>query len=366
MSTSDPPPEPKGSEITPEDAYDSRREFIKNSLLYVTTATAIGGGLTYLSTRGRFAPPPQVAADLPPLPSGETPKTNAAVNSAAAPNAAGETPAVPASPAAQATETQPAAKVNYDTDEPKTAYKEIITYNNFYEFGTSKSDPAENAHTLKTRPWTVAIDGECMKPQTIDIDSILKLFPLEDRVYRFRCVEAWSMVIPWRGFELRKLLERVEPTSKAKYVAFTTLYDPEQMPGQLRRTINWPYVEGLRMDEAMHPLTMLAVGIYGKTIPNQNGAPIRLVVPWKYGFKGIKSIVKISLVAEQPPTSWNILAPDEYGFYCNVNPEVDHPRWSQAFERRIGELLKRPTLMFNGYGEQVAHLYKGMDLKKNY
>jgi sulfoxide reductase catalytic subunit YedY len=248
--------------------------------------------------------------------------------------------------------------------ENQTPFKDVTTYNNFYEFGTDKGDPSANAHTLKTRPWTIAFEGEIKKPQTIDIDSLLKLFPLEERVYRLRCVEAWSMVIPWIGFPLGPLLKRLEPTSKAKYVAFTTLLAPDQMPGQRRPVLDWPYVEGLRLDEAMHPLTMFAVGLYGKALPPQNGAPVRLVVPWKYGFKSIKSVVKVRLVEKEPPTSWNISAPNEYGFYSNVNPDVDHPRWSQARERRIGEFIKRKTLPFNGYANEVASLYAGMDLRK--
>jgi sulfoxide reductase catalytic subunit YedY len=249
-------------------------------------------------------------------------------------------------------------------EEARTPFKDVASYNNFYEFGTGKSDPASNAGTLKTRPWTVACEGEIKKPETIDIDKLIKLFPLEERLYRFRCVEAWSMVIPWVGFPLASLLKRLEPTSKAKFVAFTTLKDEQQMPGQRRDVLDWPYVEGLRLDEAMHPLTMLAVGVYGRVLPNQNGAPVRLVVPWKYGFKSIKSIVKLRLVEEQPKTSWNESGPNEYGFYSNVNPEVDHPRWSQARERRIGEFLKRKTYAFNGYGGEVASLYQGMDLRK--
>jgi sulfoxide reductase catalytic subunit YedY len=247
-----------------------------------------------------------------------------------------------------------------------TPYDDVTGYNNFYEFGTQKEDPAKNAHTLRPRPWTVVVDGEVHKPGRLDIETILKNHPAEERVYRMRCVEAWSMVIPWNGFPLADLLKRVEPTSHAKYVAFATLMDPKQMPGQRRDVLPWPYVEGLRLDEAMHPLTILATGLYGKPLPNQNGAPLRLVVPWKYGFKGIKSIVQIRLVREMPPTTWNIVAPHEYGFYANVNPEVDHPRWSQKRERRLGELFKRPTLPFNGYGEQVAPLYAGMDLRKWY
>jgi len=254
----------------------------------------------------------------------------------------------------------------FKVNETLTPEKDITTYNNFYEFGTAKTDPVENAHTLKTRPWSLALEGEVGKPQTLDIDKLLKLFPLEERVYRLRCVEAWSMVIPWVGFPLGPLLKRLEPTSKAKYVAFQTLHAPDQMPGQKRGVLEWPYVEGLRIDEAMHPLAILAVGLYGKTLPNQNGAPIRLVAPWKYGFKSIKSVVKIKLVENQPPTAWNLSAPREYGFYSNVNPEVDHPRWSQARERRIGDFIKRKTLPFNGYTDQVASLYAGMDLRKNF
>jgi len=254
----------------------------------------------------------------------------------------------------------------FGTDEKQNSWQEITSYNNYYEFGTAKNEPAENAGTLRTRPWTVAFEGEIKKPQTIDIDSLLKAFPLEERVYRLRCVEAWSMVIPWVGFPLGPLLKKLEPTSKAKYVAFQTLHAPAMMPGQRTPVLEWPYVEGLRIDEAMHPLAILAVGLYGKALPNQNGAPVRLIVPWKYGFKSIKSIVKVKLVENQPPTSWNVSAPHEYGFYSNVNPDVDHPRWSQARERRIGEFLRRKTLPFNGYADQVASLYAGMDLKKNF
>jgi sulfoxide reductase catalytic subunit YedY len=254
----------------------------------------------------------------------------------------------------------------FNTDEPPNKIDDITGYNNFYEFGLDKEDPARYAAKMKTRPWTVKIDGEVGKPGDYAIDDIMKMFPLEERIYRFRCVEAWSMVIPWVGFPLGDLLKRVEPTSKAKYVAFTTLLRPSEMPGQMGDSLRWPYVEGLRLDEALHPLTLLSVGLYGKTLANQNGAPIRLVVPWKYGFKSIKSIVRIRLVEKQPPTSWNIANSHEYGFYSNVNPEVDHPRWTQARERRIGEFFRRPTLMFNGYADQVASLYTGLDLKKNY
>lgn len=247
-----------------------------------------------------------------------------------------------------------------------TEYKDITTYNNYYEFGTGKSDPAKNAHTLKTSPWTVVVEGECEKPGTYSLEDILKPMTIEERIYRFRCVEGWSMVIPWNGFQLGDLLQRFAPTSKAKYVYFETLLDPDNMPGQRTSVLDWPYVEGLRMDEAMHPLTLFATGIYGKDIPNQNGAPLRLVVPWKYGFKSIKSIAKIRFLEDQPTSSWQKANKHEYGFFSNVNPEVDHPRWSQKRERRIGEFRKRKTLLFNGYEEQVASLYKGMDLKKYY
>jgi len=247
-----------------------------------------------------------------------------------------------------------------------TPYRDVTRYNNFYEFGTGKEDPARNAHTLRTRPWTVMLDGHVTRTGPVDIDALIRRFPPEERVYRLRCVEAWSMVIPWLGFPLRDLIRWAEPTSRARYVEFTTLHDPEQMPGQRRPVLEWPYVEGLRMDEALHPLTLLATGLYGEALPNQNGAPIRLVVPWKYGFKSIKSIVRIRFVDRQPPTSWSRSAPREYGFYANVNPGVDHPRWSQSRERRIGEWRRRPTLMFNGYADQVAGLYSGMDLRRNF
>ena len=259
------------------------------------------------------------------------------------------------------------------TDEPPTSLKDISSYNNFYEFGTDKADPARNAHRLTTRPWKVKVDGLVAKPTEFDLDDLLKSVTLEERIYRMRCVEGWSMVIPWVGFTLASLLKQVEPLGSAKYVAFETLVRPKEMVGQdtFLKVLDWPYVEGLRLDEAMHPLTILATGLYGESLPNQNGAPLRLVVPWKYGFKGIKSIVRITLTDKQPPTSWNIQAPQEYGFYSNVNPEVDHPRWSQATERRIGDggglfAKRRPTLPFNGYGEQVAGLYAGMDLRKFY
>ncbi|CAM4305094.1 protein-methionine-sulfoxide reductase catalytic subunit MsrP [Corallococcus sp. ZKHCc1 1396] len=324
------PPEPPGSEVTPEKLYLRRRELLKNAGLFAGTAAVVGGGL-YLLGLKRTRPM-----------DGFVPDAGAV--------------AQPVAPAAGA----------FDTDEPRTPYEDITTYNNFYEFGLDKNDPARRAHTLKTRPWTVVIDGEVHKPQTVDVDQLISGFPLEERVYRMRCVEAWSMVIPWLGIPLGKLLERVQPTSFAKYVAFTTLEDPEQMPGQKSPVLDWPYVEGLRLDEAMHPLTLLATGLYGKQLPAQNGAPLRLVVPWKYGFKGIKSIVRISLTREQPRTTWNLANGREYGFYANVNPAVDHPRWSQASERRIGDTGRRPTLPFNGYAEQVADLYRGMDLKRDF
>ncbi|HHJ17495.1 MAG TPA: protein-methionine-sulfoxide reductase catalytic subunit MsrP [Gammaproteobacteria bacterium] len=254
----------------------------------------------------------------------------------------------------------------FSTDEEKTPREDVTSYNNFYEFGVDKSDPARHAHKLVTDPWSVAIAGEVARPGSYTLEDILKPHALEERIYRLRCVEGWSMVIPWIGFPLADLIKRFEPTSKAKYVEFETLYDKQQMPGQRRRVLEWPYREGLRMDEAMHPLTLLAVGLYGDVLPNQNGAPIRLVVPWKYGFKSIKSIVKIRLRETQPTSSWTRSAPREYGFYSNVNPNVSHPRWSQKRERRIGEFLKRKTLMFNGYEDQVASLYAGMDLKKYY
>jgi methionine sulfoxide reductase catalytic subunit len=333
-------PEPPESEVTPEPLYRRRREFIKNVGLFAGTAAAVGGGLYLLAPkRGKpAAPPPAEVA-------GEA-------GQAGPPAAQASAASKPSGP--------------YDTTEEQTPYEDVTSYNNFYEFGLDKGDPARNAHTLQTRPWTVAVDGEVHKPQTVDIDQLTGWFPPEQRIYRMRCVEAWSMVIPWLGFPLGELLKRVEPTGRAKYVAFTTLENPEQMPGQKRQVLDWPYVEGLRLDEALHPLTLLATGLYGRALPPQNGAPLRLVVPWKYGFKGIKSIVRITLTERQPPTTWNLAAAHEYGFYANVNPQVDHPRWSQASERRIGEFRRRPTLPFNGYAEQVASLYAGMDLRENY
>jgi methionine sulfoxide reductase catalytic subunit len=258
---------------------------------------------------------------------------------------------------------QEEVKQGFAVTDTLTPLQAITNYNNFYEFATSKGGVAYAAQGFVTRPWEVSVEGLVNKPRVFDLDELLK-FPLEERIYRLRCVEGWSMVIPWIGFPLHKLLEKVEPTSAARYVAFQTLLDPERMPNQRTGVLDWPYVEGLRLDEAMHPLTIMATGLYGEALPPQDGAPIRLVVPWKYGFKSIKSVVKITLVADEPPTTWNIQAPDEYGFYSNVNPNVPHPRWSQATERRIGEYGRRNTLLFNGYAEQVAHLYQGMDLVK--
>jgi sulfoxide reductase catalytic subunit YedY len=305
------------SEITAEPQYHGRREFIKRA-----AAAGAAAGLPGLT------PAPAQAAD------------------------AGKLSDLKKSP--------------FSTDEKLTPYKDVTTYNNFYEFGTGKSDPATYSKDFRTRPWSVQVEGECHKPGTYAIEDLLKLAPLEERIYRMRCVEAWSMVIPWIGYPLSALIKRAEPTANAKYVQFVTLYDPKQFPGQrgLLQVLDWPYVEGLRMDEAMHPLAIVCVGLYGKVLPNPNGAPVRMVVPWKYGFKGGKSIVKIRFVEKQPQTTWNKAAPNEYGFYSNVNPHVDHPRWSQATERRIGEFFRRKTQMFNGYGEQVAQLYSGMDLRK--
>ncbi|MFT3772826.1 MAG: protein-methionine-sulfoxide reductase catalytic subunit MsrP [Minicystis sp.] len=325
------PKEPPAAEITPEAAYLRRRELLKNAALFTGTAAAIGAGLMRLTGGpGRKRSTPIPVAEPP-------------------------TSAAP----------QPASAA-FSTDEPRTPYDAITTYNNYYELGLRKNDPSENAGHLRVRPWAIAIEGEVKKPALLDLDTILGWFTPEERVYRMRCVETWSMVIPWLGFPLGDLIRRLEPTSRAKYVAFSTLFDREQLPGQQADVLPWPYVEGLRIDEAMHPLAMLAIGLYGKPLPGQNGAPIRLVVPWKYGFKGAKSIVKIRFTEEQPVTTWNRAAPDEYGFYANVNPAVAHPRWSQEMERRIGDLSRRPTLPFNGYADQVASLYTGMDLRKNY
>jgi sulfoxide reductase catalytic subunit YedY len=252
--------------------------------------------------------------------------------------------------------------VTYNLKDELTPYKDVTSYNNFYEFGTSKEDPAKNAKGLKTRPWSIVVDGEVKKPKTFDIEELLKMAPLEERIYRFRCVEAWSMVIPWIGFPLNELIKQVEPTGNAKFVEFISLHDQEQMPGQKSSVLEWPYREGLRIDEAMHPLTLLTMGLYGELLPNQNGAPVRVVVPWKYGFKSPKSIVRIRFTESQPVSSWMQAGPNEYGFYSNVNPDIDHARWSQAKERRIGEFFKRKTLLLNGYAEEVAQLYAGTDI----
>lgn len=313
---------PAASEITPRDVYLHRRDWLRQA---AAGGAALALGEAALAQQGK----------LPKLPG-----TKSAV---------------------------PGALV---MDTP-TAYTDATTYNNFYEFGTDKSDPARNAHTLKTQPWTVTVEGEVKKPRTFGLDELMKLGTMEERIYRLRCVEGWSMVIPWVGYSVSELLKQVEPTGNAKYVEFVTLADPKTMPYVGSRVLEWPYVEGLRIDEAMQPLTLLAFGMYGEVLPNQNGAPVRLVVPWKYGFKSAKSIVKIRLVQNQPRTAWVKAAAQEYGFYSNVNPKVDHPRWSQATERRIGEpggifAKKRPTLMFNGYEAQVGQLYAGLDLVKNY
>jgi sulfoxide reductase catalytic subunit YedY len=257
-----------------------------------------------------------------------------------------------------------ASKSPFSTTEKQTPYNDVTHYNNFYEFGTDKTDPAKNAQNFRVSPWTVSVEGEVKKPRKFSMDDILKIAPLEERIYRHRCVERWSIVVPWIGFSFSELAKLVEPTPKAQYVAFETFFDPGQMPQAKYSGLDYPYVEGLRLDEAMNPLCLVGVGMYGETLPNQDGAPVRMVVPWKYGYKSIKSIVKIRFVTKEPPTTWNRSAPDEYGFYSNVNPNVEHPRWSQAKERRLGEIFMRNTLMFNGYGDQVASLYNGMDLKK--
>ena len=259
-----------------------------------------------------------------------------------------------------------AAAQEQDLKAEQTSYEDVTSYNNYYEFGTDKEDPKANAQQFKTKPWSVKVEGLVSKPATYQLEDFIKPYKLEERIYRHRCVEAWSMVIPWMGFPMSDLIKRVEPLGSAKYIEFTTLLDPNQMPGQRLPYLEWPYVEGLRLDEAMHPLAIFAVGLYGKTLPNQNGAPLRHIVPWKYGFKGCKSIVRIRFTDKEPRTAWNIAAPQEYGFYANVNPTVDHPRWSQGTERRVGEFRRRKTLMFNGYADQVASLYSGMDLRKLY
>jgi sulfoxide reductase catalytic subunit YedY len=324
------PDEIKSSEITDKKVYLNRRLFMRGAAL---ASTAVATGLLY---RKLNSPPAE-------KPKGETLVTVA--NSAA----------------------EDRARQGFTVNEKLTSIEDITNYNNFYEFSTDKQSVASEARGFVTKPWTVTVGGLVNKPTTFGLEELLK-FPQEERIYRLRCVERWSMVIPWVGFPLAALLEKVEPSSEAKYVAFQTLFDPKRMPNQSSGVLDWPYVEGLRLDEAMHPLTILATGLYGETLPPQDGAPLRVVVPWKYGYKSIKSIVKITLVAEEPPTTWNIQAPNEYGFYSNVNPNVSHPRWSQAQEHRIGEstFSSRNTLLFNGYAEQVAHLYEGMDLRKYY
>jgi methionine sulfoxide reductase catalytic subunit len=318
------PPDVRSSEITPEQVYWRRREFIRAAGL--AAAGTAGAFITGCGdSLGAAVGEPGMQTDLPGI-----------------------------------------KRKVVTTDEKLNSFEEITSYNNFFEFGTGKDDPQRYAGRLKTSPWKVKVDGLCNKPADYLLEDLIKPFELEERIYRLRCVEAWSMVIPWVGIPLSGILKRAEPNAKAAFVEFTTLLRPSEMIGQNEASLNWPYMEGLRMDEAMHPLTIMAVGLYGKTLMNQNGAPFRLVVPWKYGFKSIKSVVRIRFVEKMPRTAWSDANPREYGFYSNVNPEVDHPRWTQARERRIGELARRPTLMFNGYGDQVASLYAGMDLKKFY
>ena len=324
------PADIRPSEITPEAVYRSRRAFLQGGagaalgLGAMAVAPAVGANL--LDWLRPKMPPIQRGADLGPL-----------------------------------------VKSSLSTDETPNTFEEIASYNNFYEFGTGKDDPLRNAQDFQPRPWTLEVSGECENPGVVAYEDFIRPHALEERIYRLRCVEAWSMVIPWVGVPMSAVLQRFRPTSKAKYVEFKTLLDPKRMPGQRRSVLDWPYVEGLRMDdEAMHPLSLFTVGLYGEELPNQNGAPIRIVIPWKYGFKSIKSIVSVRFTERRPKNTWQIQAPNEYGFYANVNPEIRHPRWSQARERRIGELGKRPTLPFNGYGEQVAHLYTGMDPRTLY
>jgi len=320
-------------EVTPPSVYFNRRNFIRAGIL---AASAVATGVVYrkLNPVGTDTGPPVKTAKIADVQKLAVTQTN---------DASG-----------------------FTVNEKETSFDDITHYNNFYEFSTGKEEAARAAANFKTAGWTISVGGRVNKPKTLALEDILKIAPPEERIYRMRCVEAWSMVIPWVGFSFSKLLNAVEPLSSAKYVAFQTLFDPTRMPNQKREVLQWPYVEGLRMDEAMHPLTLLTSGLYGRALPPQDGAPIRMVIPWKYGFKGIKSIVKITLIESQPPTTWKRYAPDEYGFYANVNPHVDHPRWSQATEQRIGEPGRRPTLMFNGYQAQVGHLYAGMDLRKNF
>jgi len=319
----------KSSEITDKSVYLNRRLFMRGAILAGSVATT---GFLY---RKLNPPPAQIV---------EQPKIAGVIK---APS-------------------DEAIRNGFKVNEPLTSFEDITNYNNFYEFDTEKRGVASAARGFVTQPWKVEVGGLVNQPKTFDLDDLLKFAPQEERIYRLRCVEGWSMVIPWIGFPLNVLLKRVEPLASARYVAFQTLLDPSRMPNQNTGVLDWPYVEGLRLDEAMNPLAILATGMYGQKLPPQDGAPVRLVVPWKYGYKSIKSIVKITLVADQPPTTWNIQAPNEYGFYSNVNPNVDHPRWSQKTERRIGEFRSRPTLLFNGYAEQVGHLYEGMDLRANY
>lgn len=309
------------SEVTPKSVYLNRRKFL-------TGAAAAGASVLALRKLSSLLPPPPVVFAGTKLPG--------------------------------------LVKSPLSTSEPQTSFQDITNYNNYYEFSTDKYEPAHLAANFRTRPWTVSVEGEVHKPKVYDVDQLMKMAPLEERIYRHRCVEAWSIVVPWVGFPLSALINQVQPTSKAKFVQFFTALDAKQMPGLRFAGLDWPYSEGLRLDEAMHPLALLCFGLYGEVLPNQNGAPVRVIVPWKYGFKSGKSIVKIRFVEHQPPTAWNTANAREYGFYSNVNPEVDHPRWSQATERRLGEFLKRKTLLFNGYADQVAQLYAGMDLRKNY
>ena len=308
-------------DVTDEAIYSDRRQFIKTSAKYATTGVlASYGVLPIISLSNSYA----------------------SINFSSV------------------------KKTSYKLKDKPTALSSVCSYNNFYELGSGKKDPKLNAHLLKTEPWSITVEGNCNKPGTYALEDFISPQLLEERTYRLRCVEAWSMIIPWIGIEVNKILKKFEPNSNAKFVEFESIHDPENLPGQERRVLVWPYTEGLRIDEAMHPLTMFAVGLYGKELPNQNGAPLRLIVPWKYGFKSIKSIVKIRFVDTQAKSAWNLSAPNEYGFYSNVNPDVDHPRWSQKKERRIGDFLKRKTMPFNGYADQVAHLYQGMDLKKDF
>jgi len=319
----------KSSEITDKKVYLNRRLFMRGAIL---AGSVTATGLLYR----KLNPPPAIVEERPKIAGLVKPPSDEAI------------------------------RAGFKVNEPLTSFADITNYNNFYEFSTEKRSVAEEARGFVTRPWAVEVGGLVGKPKVFDLDDLLKLAPQEERIYRHRCVEGWSMVIPWVGFPIAALLKQVEPLSSARFVAFQTLLDPKRMPNQNTGVLDWPYVEGLRVDEALNPLAILATGMYGQTMPPQDGAPIRLVVPWKYGFKSIKSIVKIMLVGNQPPTTWNIESPNEYGFYSNVNPNVDHPRWSQRMEHRIGEFGSRPTLLFNGYADQVGHLYEGMDLRANY